>query len=91
MVKTQFKETAEQRGIPFAEKGMDIEVDGKRGIIKDFNPRMNLDVLFAGEKETTSCHPKRETVYFDKNSNVIADFRNTAEFREISEFKEIGA
>lgn len=74
-MKTQFQETAEQRGIPFAKKGMRVEVAGKPGLIKNFNIRANLDVLFDGEKEVSNCHPTWEIVYFDKSGKIIKDFR----------------
>ncbi len=77
MNKEQFKETANNRGIPFAKKGMRIKVDGKKGVIKDFNSSANLNVLFDGEKVKVNCHPTWESVFYDEDENIIADFRKS--------------
>jgi len=76
MNKEEFEETAKRSAVPFIKKGMRIEMNGKSGIIKDFNRSANLDVLFDGDKKKSNCHPTWETVYFDKDNNIIVDFRN---------------
>lgn len=70
-----FKDTVEKRGIPFANIGMRIELEGKRGIIKGVNNSANLDVIFDGEKAKTNCHPTWEMIYFNNNGSICKDFR----------------
>ena len=70
-----FKDTVEQRGIPFATIGMRVELQGKRGTIKGVNSSANLDVLFDGEKHKSNCHPTWEMIYFNGNGSICKDFR----------------
>ena len=76
MTKKQlFKETVISRGIPFAEIGMRVEFEGKRGVIKGTNSSANLDVLFDGEKQKSNCHPTYEMIYFNNNGSICMDYR----------------
>lgn len=70
-----FKDTAENRGVPFAEIGMRVELQGKRGVIKGFNSSANLDVIFDGDKKKTNCHPTWEMIYFNSGGSIAKDFR----------------
>lgn len=67
------------RGLDFPRIGMMVEVAGERGTIQGMNSGGNLDVVFVNQlkkgKHAHNCHPTWETVYFDVDSNVIADFR----------------
>ena len=65
----------ESRNMPFLKRGMVIEVDGRKGIVTAGNHSGNVNVRFDGEKHAVNCHPQWETVYFDKDGNVLADYR----------------
>lgn len=65
----------ERRNMPFLKRGMAVEVDGKNGIVTAGNSSGNINVRFEGMKFSVNCHPKWETRYFDKEGNVIADYR----------------
>lgn len=65
----------ERRGMPFIKRGMRVKVDGKMGSVTAGNRSGNINVRFDGFKHTENCHPKWETVYYDKEGNVIADYR----------------
>jgi hypothetical protein len=56
---------------------MEVDVSGKRGVIVGGNSSLNLQVLFDFEKQpyTANCHPWYETVYYDNNGNIVADYR----------------
>jgi len=45
------------------------------GEIKGFNRSSNLNVLFDDSEEESNCHPTWEICYFDKNMNILKDFR----------------
>lgn len=70
------------RGMEWVRLGMQIEVAGDLGTIKGMNRSGNLDVEFANQlkygKGTSNCHPWWETRYFDKDNNVIKDYRRQA-------------
>jgi len=70
-----FRDTAKNRGVPFVEIGMRVELQGKKGIIKGFNSSANLNVLFDGEKDETNCHPTWEMIYYNSNGSICKDFR----------------
>lgn len=76
--KAQFERVCKGRGISFAYQGMKIEVAGKMGTIVGANDSCNLEVVFDGEWIPGNCHPWWETRFFDKNGNVIADYRKQA-------------
>ena len=58
---------------------MRISVNGKLGTIVGGNDGLNLDVVMDGNWHTSNCHPWWETIYYDNNKNVLADYReNTA-------------
>lgn len=66
----------ERRNMPFIKRGMSVEVDGQMGKVTSGNHSGNINVLFVDTKYPVNCHPQWETRYFDKDGNVIADYRN---------------
>ena len=68
-----------QRGIDFAKIGMMVEVSGDIGTIKGMNHSCNLDVVFANTlkhgKGKYNCHPTWDICYFDKDGEIIKDYR----------------
>jgi len=73
--KEQFDRICENRGISFAYQGMKIEVAGKLGTIVGGNRSNNLDVVFDGQWNKSSCHPWWETRYFNEEGKVLEDYR----------------
>lgn len=65
----------ERRQMPFIKRGMRVQVDGQMGSVTAGNRSGNINVRFDGFKYTENCHPKWETVYFDKEGNILADYR----------------
>lgn len=67
------------RSINFARIGMMVEVTGELGTIVGMNQSCNLDVVFANQlkrgKGKHNCHPTWDIAYFDKDGNVVADYR----------------
>ncbi|WP_336689401.1 MULTISPECIES: hypothetical protein [unclassified Chryseobacterium] len=59
--------------LPFLEKGMKVEADGKFGkITREKNGY--IEILFESGKKGLA-HPTWEMVYYDEAGNVIKDFR----------------
>ncbi|WP_135552066.1 hypothetical protein [Paenibacillus cymbidii] len=73
-----FAHVIKMRNLPFAYMGMRIEVAGQMGTIVGSNRSGNLDVCFDGRHYGENCHPWWETRYFDRNGNVIRDYRSIA-------------
>ncbi len=71
----EFNQMKERRGIEFAYQGMVIDVAGQKGWIVGNNSSLNLDVLFEGQGHVSNCHPTWETTYYDKQMNVVKDFK----------------
>ena len=71
----QFCRVITSRGIDFAFMGMKVEVAGKPGVIVGANSSCNLDVCFDGECYGANCHPWHETIYYDNQGKIIADYR----------------
>lgn len=69
-----FQNMKESRNIPFAEIGMKISVNGKKGVICGSNHSSNLDVCFDGTWYVENCHPYWQTVYYDDKGNVIKNY-----------------
>jgi hypothetical protein len=66
------------RGIEFARIGMRVDVAGEPGTICGANDSANLDVIFNRDKYKWikyNCHPFYETVYYDADGKIIADYR----------------
>lgn len=68
-----FVRTKNYRGVPLADYGTEVELDGKRGFIIGSNDSCNFDVSF--ENGIFNCHPNYELVYFDGCGQVLYDFR----------------
>ena len=65
----------EFRGMPWIKRGTAIEVSGKKGRVTSGGNGGNIRVRLDGEKYSRNYHPHWETVYYDKNGKVIADYR----------------
>lgn len=77
----QFERTIKSRGIEFAYQGMKIHVCGKSGKIVGANSSCNLDVVFdedflRGQPHKRNCHPLYMTKYFDRQDNLIAEYKD---------------
>ncbi|GIN08709.1 hypothetical protein J1TS1_28540 [Shouchella clausii] len=75
MSANSLKDVKIMRDMPFLKRGMRVEVDGKMGVVTSGNRSLNINVRLDGEKHSGNCHPKWQTRYFDKNGNVVADYR----------------
>ena len=75
-----FIRTAKYRNIPFAYCGMSVEVGGEKGWIVGKNASANLNILFAEDSKhrglILNCHPNWMIKYFDKQGNIIKEFKN---------------
>lgn len=80
----QFEKIKEAREIDFAFQGMRISVNGKMGTIVGGNGSLNLDVVMDGTWYVSNCHPWWETVYYDNNGNVLADYREKASSLQVA-------
>ena len=65
----------ERRNMQFIKRGMRVEVDGRMGKVTSGNSSGNINVLFDELKYPLNCHPQWKTCYYDKEGNVIADYR----------------
>ena len=78
MTKKEFKESILRcRGIDWAEKGMKVQLgNGEKytGKIVGMNSSGNLKV--KTENGIQNWHPTWNIVYFDKDKNIIRDFRD---------------
>ncbi len=70
-----FKRICKSRNIEFAYQGMSIDVDGQKGIIVGGNSHNNLDVLMDGKMHIENCHPSWETTFYNKEMNIVKDFK----------------
>lgn len=75
MAAISLKNVKERRSMPFLKRGMNVEVDGKMGVVTSGNSSGNINVRFEGVKFSVNCHPKWETRYFDKDGKTLADYR----------------
>lgn len=66
----------EYRGLTFIEKGMKVKCYGKYGIITGGNSSGNIDVKFEGQKYSSNCHPMSCIIYYDKDGNIIIEYRD---------------
>jgi len=72
----QFKGVCEKRGINFCYQGMTIDIDGQKGIVVGANNHCNLEVVMEGTTYAQNCHPYWKATYYDKDMNIIKDFKN---------------
>lgn len=70
--KEEFERMKNYRNIEFAYQGMDIEINGQKGIITG-NIGMNSAVCLEGNNYNHNIHPYWKTKYF-KGSNLIKEF-----------------
>ena len=80
-----WENTKKWRNLDFAELGMEVDVCGKRGVIVGGNCSLNLDVIFNyGTKQQyiDNCHAYYETVYYDKEGHILADYREPKQVKE---------
>lgn len=71
----QFERIKKARSIEFAFQGMRISIRGKMGTIVGGNNSLNLDVVMDDNWYISNCHPWWETVYYDDNGHIVADYR----------------
>lgn len=74
-----FERTKNYRGVPLADYGTDVELNGKRGFIIGSNSSCNFDVRF--DDGIFNCHPNYELIYFTENGEILYDFRKQKEVR----------
>lgn len=74
--KEQFKGVCEKRGIQFCYQGMAIDIDGQKGIVVGANNHCNLEVVMEGTIYAQNCHPYWMATYYDKDMNIVKDFKN---------------
>jgi hypothetical protein len=75
----QFNQMREARGIPLAEVGMRISVDGREGRIVGANSSQNLNVCFVGDGQVRNCHPRWRTIFYDADGGVVYQFTDETE------------
>lgn len=63
------------RNMPWIKRGMRVVFAGEEGRVAGGCDGGNIAVKFPDRNYTENCHPKWETVYYDKQGNVIADYR----------------
>ncbi|MGH1093271.1 hypothetical protein ACQVUB_27655 [Bacillus mycoides] len=68
-----FRRMCNYRRIPFAQRGMRIEVQGRPGTIVG-NCKNDLFVMLDDNPYKYRCDPRWEIAYFDKDGTVIQDF-----------------
>lgn len=61
--------------MPFIRRGMMVRYDGHDGYITSAAGSGNLFVRLAGSKRPIICHPQWRMIYYDQQSNVIAEYR----------------
>ena len=71
----KFNDVCERRGLEFVRMGMTINVAGKKGIVVGGNSSLNFNVVMEGTTYSQNCHPTWETTYYDKQMNIIKDFK----------------
>lgn len=64
-------QVAEYRRLPSIKKGMRCEVSVKQGEVIGGTSSGNLNILFDGDKEPTSCHPHWQMKVFGYDGKVI--------------------
>jgi hypothetical protein len=62
--------------MPFLHRGLEVEVDGRKGRVVGGNSQLNIQVRFPGERYSGNYHPTRQTTYY-KGGGVIADYKRS--------------
>lgn len=75
-----FLRTKKYRGVPCAEIGMKVQINGRTGYIVGANDSCNFDVAFADG--IFNCHPNHNIIYFGDGDIVIYDFTKQKESSE---------
>ena len=52
-----------------------MEMNGKHGVVTGGNSLCNIQVRFDGRRFSSNVHPHWETVYFDTEGKILADYR----------------
>ncbi len=73
-LKESLESVKKYRNMPWVEYGMEIELEGRRGIIRGGNSSANFDVEFPGDDWLHNVHPWWQTVYY-KDGKIIADYK----------------
>lgn len=65
------------RDMPFLKREMKVRLlhDGRFGKITSGCDGANLNIRFDGEKRSFNCHPKWKMQYFDKEGNLIKEYK----------------
>jgi len=66
--------------MPFLQRGMKIIVNGKAGKVTSGDDKY-IRVRYDNATSSRRCHAQWEAVYFDKDGNIIADYRAAKEGR----------
>jgi hypothetical protein len=66
----------ESRRMPFLRRGMQIDMDGRKGRITGGNAYCNLQVRFDGCNYSSNVHPTWETTYYAEDGSVVADYKS---------------
>ncbi|HHX9918357.1 TPA: hypothetical protein ACVTHL_005440 [Bacillus cereus] len=69
-----FRKMCNYRRIPFAKRGMRVEVQGRMGTIVG-NCKNDLYVILDGNPDKFRFNPYWEIAYFNENGGIIKDYR----------------
>lgn len=81
------KRVKEKRSMDFLKRGLTVVVNGKTGVVVSGNDSLNINVRFEGNSYSQNCHPKWETCYYDKNGEIIADYRKESGYEQFDAAK----
>lgn len=63
------------RKMPFLRRGMQTDMNGKKGVVCGGNSHCNLQVRFDGQKFSSNVHPWWEMTYYASDGSVIRDYK----------------
>lgn len=63
------------RQMPWLRRGIEVDIEGRRGKVVGANSSYNLQVRFNGDRRSCNCHPWWQTTYYS-DGKVIADYKN---------------
>lgn len=58
-----------------AQIGMQVDIDGKKGVITAGSGKF-IHVLFEGKEKPERCHPKWKITYFNNDGTIAQDFKD---------------
>jgi len=66
------------RAMPFVKRGMRVKntYNGLEGRVSGANSSGNLNITFDGFSYSQNIHPKWMMQYFDKDGDLIADYKD---------------